>query len=95
VQPWLQMRERRKTNSLTMLRRRQEGVLGGGGGGGWSSAQRCHMSGVHYLPNRPLGVRASMESRAYIGQYSHEGNLFIGETDCLGLGFGGGGGLLL
>lgn len=73
-----EMRKHQKTNSLTMLRRRQAGVYCGGGAGGWSPAQRCHLLGEHYLPNRPLGVRASMQSRAYIGQYSHEGNLFVG-----------------
>ena len=45
---------------------------------GFSQSQCCHMAGVHYIPNRPLLLRDSMQSRAYIGQYSHHGNLYVG-----------------
>ncbi len=47
---------------------------------GWSQTQCCHLSSRHYIPNRPLELRDSMQSRAYIGQYSHEGNLYVGEA---------------
>lgn len=47
--------------------------------GGWSQTQQRHISAKHAIPNRPLELRDSMQSRAYIGQYSHEGNLYVGE----------------
>lgn len=48
----------------------------------WSEPQRRHMYGFHYLPDKPVHMRDRMNSKAYIGQYSHEGDYFIGETPC-------------
>ena len=51
-------------------------------GSGWTQAQRSHVAS-HYLPNRPLRHRAHMQSRAYIGQFSRHGNLFVGACSSL------------
>lgn len=45
---------------------------------GWGFAQRRHLSGLHFAPNKPLVLRDRMHSRAYIGQYSGCGDLFVG-----------------
>ena len=67
----------RKANTADMLWSRRASLSGSTGG--WTPAQCCHMSGLHYIPNRPLELRASMQCRAYIGQYSHQGNLYVGQ----------------
>lgn len=66
-----------KVNTASMLWSRQAGLSRSLGG--WNRPQCCHLMGMHYMPNRPLELRASMQSRAYIGQYSHKGNLYVGQ----------------
>lgn len=67
------------TNTADLLWSRQANLSGSMAG--WSPTQQRHISAKHYIPNRPLELRDSMQSRAYIGQYSHEGNLYVGK-DC-------------
>lgn len=46
--------------------------------GGFSQAQCCHMASFHYLPSRATRVIDRMQSRVYIGNFSAEGNVFVG-----------------
>ena len=59
-----------------LLRRRE---CGGAGADCFNPAQRSHVSSFLYRPMRPSRVVDRMASRAYIGQYSAEGNIFVGE----------------
>lgn len=63
-------------NSATMLRRREQYM---GSRSGFSPAQRCHLGCFQYLPNRPSRIIDRMQSRVYIGNFSAEGNVFVGE----------------
>ena len=45
----------------------------------WSASQQAHLTAFHALPSRPSGIADRMQSRAYIGQFSHTGEIFVGE----------------
>ena len=66
-----------KVMSAAHLLRRRE--CGGAGSHCFSAAQRSHLCSFLYRPMRPSRVVDRMASRAYIGQYSAEGNIFVGE----------------
>ena len=66
-----------KVMSAAHLLRRRE--CGAAGGDCFNPAQRSHLSSFLYRPMRPSRVVDRMASRAYIGQYSAEGNIFVGE----------------
>lgn len=64
---------------LRLLRCRAEGQLGSpGAGGGFSGAQRCHIAAFHLLPTSARTIVENMHSRAYTGQFSANGELFVG-----------------
>ena len=65
-------------NAATMLKRRESHV---GSNAGMSQAQCCHLASFHYLPSRPTRMVDRMQSRVYIGNFSKEGNVFVGECD--------------
>ncbi|KAK9822310.1 hypothetical protein WJX74_006159 [Apatococcus lobatus] len=58
-----------------MLRFREANVSGLGQ---WSAAQQAHLTAFHAMPSRPSGIADRMQSRAYIGQFSHTGEIFVG-----------------
>ncbi len=62
-------------NAADMLKRRESQM---GCKGGFSQAQCCHMASFHYLPSRATRVIDRMQSRVYIGNFSAEGNVFVG-----------------
>ncbi len=62
-------------NAADMLKRRESHM---GCKGGFSQAQCCHMASFHYLPSRATRVIDRMQSRVYIGNFSAEGNVFVG-----------------
>ena len=64
---------------LRLLRGRAEGQLGGPGArGGFSPAQRRHVAAFHLLPTSARTIVENMHSRAYTGQFSASGDLFVG-----------------
>lgn len=68
-----------RPNSLALMRARE--VAGGCGGvWGWSLAQQCHMGAFHAVPCQARRIVDNLSSRAYIGQFSQQGDSFIGET---------------
>lgn len=72
--------DRRPVMQLSrMLRLREANMLRGGCAGGFSAAQRCHIPGFLYRPNQPVGLIDRMCSRAYIGQFSGNGDVFVGK----------------
>ena len=62
-------------NTADMLKRRESQI---GCKGGFSQAQCCHLASFHYLPSRATRVIDRMQSRVYIGNFSAEGNVFVG-----------------
>lgn len=62
-------------NTADMLKRRESQI---GCKGGFSQAQCCHLASFHYLPSRATRVVDRMQSRVYIGNFSAEGNVFVG-----------------
>ena len=74
---------------LRLLRRRAEGQLGGPGArGGFSPAQRRHVAAFHLLPTSARTIVENMHSRAYTGQFSASGDLFVGARQAWHLGLG-------
>ena len=67
-------------NTADMLKRRESNV---GFKGGMSQAQCCHLASFHYLPSRAARVIDRMQSRVYIGNFSKEGNVFVGKSQCI------------
>lgn len=63
-------------NSARMLRRREQHI---GARSGFSPAQCCHLGCFQYLPSRPSKLIDKMHSRVYIGNFSKEGNVFVGK----------------
>jgi WD repeat-containing protein 23 len=66
-------------NTARLLLKRDLG-LGAGAGGSLSRAQRLHASALppqRALPTVPCRVRDQMASRAYVGQFSADGNVFV------------------
>ncbi|EFJ51643.1 hypothetical protein VOLCADRAFT_103278 [Volvox carteri f. nagariensis] len=64
--------------SPRMIRIREVGQAGGpGAGSGWSASQRRHMACHRALPRYPRAVVDSLDSRAYIGQFSADGRYFV------------------
>ena len=61
-----------------MLRQREANMLGGTASG-MTSSQRCHLGAFVYQPAVPVHCIDTMHSRAYIGQFSGDGEVFIGE----------------
>lgn len=41
--------------------------------------QRAHFLGSHRLPSKPAALADTMHSRGYIGQFTRDGELFVGE----------------
>ncbi|KAK9810228.1 hypothetical protein WJX72_007006 [[Myrmecia] bisecta] len=64
----------RVMNTALMLRQRECDLAFTGH---FSRAQQCHMAGLHYQPNRPVKRVDLMRSRAYIGQFSRQGDIFV------------------
>ncbi|KAK9796237.1 hypothetical protein WJX73_006957 [Symbiochloris irregularis] len=65
-----------RPNSLALMRARE--VAGGCGGvWGWSPAQCCHMGAFHAVPCQARRIVDNLSSRAYIGQFSQQGDSFI------------------
>jgi hypothetical protein len=60
-----------------LLRMREANMLVGRGPG-LSRAQRCHIGGFLYRPNEAVSMIDRMQSRAYIGQFSRDGDVFFG-----------------
>ncbi len=61
---------------LPLLRMRETNMLGNNSG--LSMPQRCHI-GAHMLrPDAPVDLIDRMQSRAYIGQFSAAGDVFVG-----------------
>ena len=50
----------------------------GGTACGMTSPQRCHLGAFVYQPAVPVHCIDTMHSRAYIGQFSGNGEVFIG-----------------
>lgn len=46
---------------------------------GFSAAQCCHLGSFHYIPSRAARVVDRMSSRVYIGNFSAQGNVFVGK----------------
>lgn len=63
-------------NAAHMLKRRESHL---GCKGGFSAAQCCHLGSFHYLPSRASRIVDRMQSRVYIGNFSPQGNVFVGE----------------
>ena len=66
-------------NTARLLLKRDLG-LGAGAGGALSRSQRLHASALppgRALPTVPCRVRDQMGSRAYVGQFSADGSLFV------------------
>ena len=64
-------------NAADMLKRRESHM---GCKGAFSQAQCCHLASFHYLPSRATRVIDRMQSRVYIGNFSAEGNVFVGKS---------------
>lgn len=47
-----------------------------------SDAACGHFSAFHRLPTKPTKVVERMQSRGYIGQFTKDGELFVGKTTC-------------
>ena len=62
-----------------MLRQREANMLGGTASG-MTSSQRCHLGAFVYQPAVPVHCIDTMHSRAYIGQFSGDGEVFIGDA---------------
>lgn len=67
----------KRASTLGMLRHREANMLGGAACG-MTSPQRCHLGAFVYQPAVPVHCIDTMHSRAYIGQFSGDGELFIG-----------------
>lgn len=67
-------------NTAAMLKRRESHM---GCKSGFSQAQCCHLASFHYLPTRATRIIDRMQSRVYIGNFSAEGNVFVGELQQL------------
>lgn len=89
---WLQQADRRYSssqgrpavmNAAHMLSRRESHL---GCMGGFSAAQCCHLGSFQYLPSRATRMIDRMQSRVYIGNFSPQGNVFVGEPNQQGLG---------
>ena len=63
-------------NAAYMLKRRESHM---GCTAGFSAAQCCHLGSFHYLPSRASRVVDRMSSRVYIGNFSPQGNVFVGK----------------
>ncbi|KAK9834848.1 hypothetical protein WJX81_003498 [Elliptochloris bilobata] len=65
--------------STGCLSSRAAGQLGPPSGvrGGFSPAQRCHVAAFHLLPTSACTIVENMHSRAYTGQFSASGDLFV------------------
>lgn len=70
-------------NAVHMLKRRESHL---GCMGGFSAAQCCHLGSFQYLPSRATRMVDRMQSRVYIGNFSAQGNVFVGELKQQGLG---------
>ena len=68
----------KRASTLRMLRQREANMLGGTATG-MTSSQRCHLGAFVYQPAVPVHCIDTMHSRAYIGQFSGDGEVFIGE----------------
>ena len=60
----------------SLLRMREANMLGHNGG--FNAPERCHLGAHMFRPNFPVELIDRMQSRAYIGQFSAEGDVFIG-----------------
>ncbi|CAL8463196.1 g2730 [Coccomyxa elongata] len=58
-----------------MLRLREANMLGINAG--FSAPQRCHMGAHLFRPDVPIEMIDRMQSRAYIGQFSADGDVFV------------------
>ena len=67
----------RRASTLRMLQEREAGMLGGTVCA-MSAPQRCHLGAFVYQPAVPVHCIDTMHSRAYIGQFSGDGDVFIG-----------------
>ena len=67
----------RRASTLRMLQEREAGMLGGTACA-MSAPQRCHLGAFVYQPAVPVHCIDTMHSRAYIGQFSGDGDVFIG-----------------
>ncbi|GFH22251.1 WD_REPEATS_REGION domain-containing protein, partial [Haematococcus lacustris] len=66
-----------QVNSLALLLKRETG-LGDPGCSGFSRSQRQHLTVLPSgLPTTPCRLMDSMDSRAYIGQFSRDGAFFV------------------
>ena len=76
----------KRASTLGMLRHREANMLGGTSCG-MTSPQRCHLGAFVYQPAVPVHCIDTMHSRAYIGQFSGDGEVFIGlsPSSCLKL----------
>ena len=63
---------------LTALLQRRETNQLGAAGCGLSAAQRCHVGAFLRRPGMPVACIDRMHSRAYIGQFSGAGDVFVG-----------------
>lgn len=63
---------------LTALLQRRETNQLGSAGCGMSAAQRCHVGAFLRRPGMPVACIDRMHSRAYIGQFSGAGDVFVG-----------------
>ena len=59
-----------------LLRLREANMLGNNAG--FSAPQRCHMGAHLFRPDVPIEMIDRMQSRAYIGQFSADGDVFVG-----------------
>jgi hypothetical protein len=56
---------------------------GGGGGGGGAAGCGTHIAAFHRLPTRATAVVDRMQSRGYIGRFTSDGEIFVGEATAL------------
>ena len=66
-----------RASTLRLLQEREANMLGGTACG-MASPQRCHLGAFVYQPAVPVHCIDTMHSRAYIGQFSGDGDVFIG-----------------
>ena len=72
----------KRASTLGLLRQREANMLGGTTCG-MTSPQRCHLGAFVYQPAVPAHCIDTMRSRAYIGQFSGDGEVFIGQSSLL------------
>lgn len=68
----------KRASTLRMLWNREANMLGGTSCG-MGAPQRCHLGAFVYQPAVPVHCIDTMHSRAYIGQFSGNGEVFIGQ----------------